>query len=164
MGFYENKQFHTPKEGCFRMNTNITTKMKIFKPTHEVFEAIVDPVQMSNYWFSSGTARVEQGKEITWRYEEYNAEGVINVLEVKENEKIVFSWGGNGQETIVTMTLTSLDQETTVIEVIESGLKEDDPQIVNKMLGQKEGWVYMLTCFKGYIENGINNLRASLLH
>ena len=51
-----------------------------------------------------------------------------------------------------------------MIEVNESGLKEDDPEIVNKMIGQKEGWVYMLTCLKGYLENGINNLRASLIH
>ena len=36
---------------------------------------------------------MEQGKTITWRYDEYNAEGVINVLEVEENKKIVFSWG-----------------------------------------------------------------------
>ena len=62
------------------MDTQITTKLKILKPANEVFEAIVDPEKMSNYWFSSGTGRVEQGKTITWRYDEYNAEGVINVL------------------------------------------------------------------------------------
>jgi len=42
--------------------------------------------------------------------------------------------------------------------------KEDDPEIVNKMLGQKEGWVYMLTCLKAYLENGVITLRASLEH
>jgi uncharacterized protein YndB with AHSA1/START domain len=119
---------------------------------------------MSNYWFSSCTGRVEQGTTITWRYDEYNAEGNINVLAVEENKKIVFSWGGNDQETVVTITLKELDNTSTIIEVNESGLKEDDPEIVNKMIGQKEGWVYMLTCLKGYLENGINNLRASLIH
>ena len=146
------------------MNTQITTKMKILKPANEVFEAIVDPEKMANYWFSSGTGRVEPGKTITWRYDEYNAEGVIYVLEVVKNEKIVFSWGGEGQETVVTITLEELDESTTIIKVIESGLQENDPELVNKMLGQKEGWVYMLTCLKGYLENGINNLRASLIH
>jgi uncharacterized protein YndB with AHSA1/START domain len=57
------------------MDTQITTKLKILKPANEIFEAIVDPSKMSNYWFSSGTGRVEQGKMITWRYDEYNAEG-----------------------------------------------------------------------------------------
>lgn len=146
------------------MDTQITTKLKILKPVNEVFEAIVDPNKMSNYWFSSGTARVEQGKTITWRYDEYNAEGDINVLAIEENKQIVFSWGGNDQETVVAITLKELDNTSTIIEVNESGLKEDDPEIVNKMIGQKEGWVYMLTCLKGYLENGINNLRASLIH
>jgi uncharacterized protein YndB with AHSA1/START domain len=146
------------------MDTQITTKLKILKPANEVFEAIVDPNKMSNYWFSSGTERVEQGKMITWRYDEYNAEGDINVLAVEKNKQIVFSWGGNDQETVVTITLKELDNTSTIIEVNESGLKEDDPEIVNKMIGQKEGWVYMLTCLKGYLENGINNLRASLIH
>ena len=146
------------------MDTQVTTKFKILKPTNEVFEAIVDPEKMSNYWFSSGTGRVEQGKTITWRYDEYNAEGIVNIIEVERNKKIVFSWGEYGQETVVTITLTGLDNVNTVIAVNESGLKEDDPEIVSKMIGQKEGWVYMLTCLKGYLENGVTNLRASLLH
>ncbi|MGG0283617.1 SRPBCC family protein [Peribacillus butanolivorans] len=146
------------------MDTQVTTKFKILKPVNEVYEAIVDPEKMSNYWFSSGTGRVEQGKMITWRYDEYNAEVVINVLEVEEDKKIVFSWGGYGQETVVTITLKELDNTRTIIEVNELGFKEDDPEIINKMIGQKEGWVYMLTCLKGYLENGINNLRASLIH
>ncbi|PEJ31717.1 hypothetical protein CN689_16130 [Peribacillus butanolivorans] len=146
------------------MDTQVTTKFKILKPVNEVYEAIVDSEKMSNYWFSSGTGRVEQGKTITWRYDEYNAEVVINVLEVEEDKKIVFSWGGYGQETVVTITLKELDNTRTIIEVNELGFKEDDPEIINKMIGQKEGWVYMLTCLKGYLENGINNLRASLIH
>jgi uncharacterized protein YndB with AHSA1/START domain len=146
------------------MVTEIVTKFKILKPAHEVFEAIVDPEKMANYWFSSGTERVEQGKIITWRYDEYNAEGVIKVVEVMENQKIVFSWGGPGEETIVRITLKELDNTSTIIEVNESGFKADDPELVNKLIGQKGGWVYMLTCLKGYLENDINNLRASLVH
>lgn len=146
------------------MDTQVITKFKILKPANEVFEAIVDPKKMSNYWFSSGTERLEQGKTITWRYDEYNAEVVIRVLEIEESKKIVFSWGGYDEETVVTITLSELDYTSTMIEVNESGLKENDSEIVNKMIGQKEGWVYVLTCLKGYLENGISNLRASLIH
>lgn len=147
------------------MNTQVTTKMKINKPSGEVFEAIVDPEKIGGFWFSSSSERWEQGKTVTLRYDEYNAEGDINVLEVEENKRIVFSWGAeHDQGTIVTITLTDLDDKSTMIEVIESGLKEDDPEVVNKMMGQKEGWVYTLTCLKGYLENDINTLRASLIH
>ena len=153
------------KEDDFVMDTQVTTKFKINKPTNEVFEAIVDPVKIGNFWFSSSSERWEQGKSVTLRYDEYGAKGVINVLEAVENKRIVFSWGGESdEETVVTITLKELDNTSTIIEVNESGLNEDDPEIVNKMLGQKEGWVYMLTCLKGYLENGISDLRASLIH
>ncbi|MDQ0271700.1 SRPBCC family protein [Cytobacillus purgationiresistens] len=146
------------------MDTQVITKFKINKPAEEVFEAIVDPREIGNYWFSSSSERWEQGKTITLKYVEYGAEGVIKVLEIKGNKKIVFSWGGeDAEETVVTITLKELDNTSTIIEVNESGLKEDDPEIVNKMIGQKEGWVYMLSCLKSYLENGVSDLRASLV-
>ncbi|WP_059173121.1 SRPBCC family protein [Bacillus sp. FJAT-27445] len=146
------------------MTTEVTAKMNIHKPAREVYEAIADPEKMANYWFSSGTERVEQGRTITWRYEEYNAEGNIHVLETEENRKIIFSWGGEGEETLVTILFNEIDPSNTIIEVTESGYKEDDPHLINKLLGQQQGWVYMLTCLKAYLENGINTLRASLVH
>ncbi len=147
------------------MDTQITTKMQIRKPASEVFEAIIDPEKIGNYWFSSSSERWEQGKEITLRYDEYEVEGIIHVLEIQESKKIVFSWGEeSGEETIVTITLKELDSASTVIEVIESGLSLNDPEIVSRMLGQKEGWVFTLTCLKAYLEHGVNDLRASLVH
>lgn len=147
------------------MDTNITTKIKILKPAEDIFEVIVDPKQIGEFWFSSSSERWEQGKSIIVRYEEYGAEGVINILEVTENKKIVFSWGNeHGNETVVAITLSELDNASTIIEVDESGFKKDDSELLEKMLGQKEGWVYMLSCLKAYLENGVNTLRASLIH
>ncbi|MBD8523325.1 SRPBCC family protein [Lysinibacillus fusiformis] len=146
------------------LNTNVTTKLKIKQPAHKVFEAIISPTEIGHYWFSSSSERWAEGKRITLRYEEYSAEGIISVLEIETNKKIVFSWGEeHGEVTIVTMTLEEYQGET-IIEVVESGLNAHDPEIVTKMMGQKEGWIYTLTCLKGYLENGIKTLRASLIH
>ncbi|MBP2239507.1 uncharacterized protein YndB with AHSA1/START domain [Cytobacillus eiseniae] len=147
------------------MDKHITTKFKILKAVNEVFEAIVDPAKIGNYWFSSSSERWEKGKTITLKYDEYEAEGNIEILEMDTNSKIVFSWGAENDEvTLVTITLSELDNESTIIEITESGFKEEDPTIVAKMVGQKGGWVYMLSCLKSYLENGINDLRASLIH
>lgn len=147
------------------MVTQITTKFKIHKPVNEVFEAIVDPEKIRNFWFSSSSERWEQGKTITLKYDENNAEGKIYVIKVEENKSIEFSWGEElGEGTVVTIILSDLEHSNTIIEITESGFKEDDPEIVNKMLGQKEGWVYMLSCLKVYLENRVNTLRASLIH
>jgi uncharacterized protein YndB with AHSA1/START domain len=146
------------------MNTQVTAKMKINRPANEVFEAIVDPIKIGNFWFSSSSERWEEGKKILLRYDEYGAEGAMAVLAIQENIEIVFSWGVEHEKTVVTITFNEIEDKSTIIEVSETGLKEEDPEVVNKMLGQKEGWVYMLSCLKSYLEHGISDMRASLVH
>ncbi|MGM0922321.1 MAG: SRPBCC family protein [Bacillota bacterium] len=139
------------------MNNN--TKLKILKPANEVFEAFVDPSKIGEFWFSSSSERWEQGKTVTLRYDEYNAEGDIEVIEIDINKKIVFQWG---EGHIVTITLKELDNSSTIIEVNEEGFKENDDEVISELIDNKEGWVYMLTCLKGYLEFGVN-LRAALV-
>ncbi|MFP5110357.1 SRPBCC family protein [Neobacillus sp. C211] len=138
------------------------TKFKIIKPANEVFEAFVDPSKIKNFWFSS-SSRWEQGQTITLRYEEYDAQVDIEVLEVEVNKKIVFRWGTDGEGNCVTISLEELDQSSTIIEVIEEGFSEDDDELIAQLIDNKEGWVYMLTCLKGYLEFGIHNLRAAIV-
>ncbi|MBT2700727.1 SRPBCC family protein [Bacillus sp. ISL-40] len=138
------------------------TKFKIIKPANEVFEAFVDPSKIKNFWFSS-SSRWEQGQTVTLRYEEYDAQVDIEVIEVEVNKKIVFRWGTDGEGNCVTISLEELDQSSTIIEVIEEGFSEDDDELVAQLIDNKEGWVYMLTCLKGYLEFGIHNLRAAIV-
>lgn len=42
----------------------IKAAIQIQKPLHEVFEAIVDPEKMSNYFISKASGRMEEGKQI----------------------------------------------------------------------------------------------------
>ncbi len=144
-----------------RMNN--LTKLKILKSAHEVFEAFVDPLKIKNFWFSSSSARWEQGKTITLKYDEYNAQLDIKVIEIETNQKIVFKWGEAEEEHLVTMTLRELDDTSTVIEVNEEGFQENDDALIHKLVGNKEGWVFMLTCLKGYLEFGVNQLRTGLV-
>jgi uncharacterized protein YndB with AHSA1/START domain len=138
------------------------TKFKIIKPANEVFEAFVNPSKIKNFWFSS-SSRWEQGQTVTLRYEEYDAQVDIEVLEVEVNKKIVFRWGTDGEGNCVTISLEELDQSSTIIEVIEEGFSEDDDELIAQLIDNKEGWVYMLTCLKGYLEFGIHNLRAAIV-
>lgn len=146
------------------MISEITSKMRFDKSTSEVFEALVDSEKIGNYWFSNSSGRLEEGKKITWIYQEYNAELTIKVIEVERDKRIVYKWGEDEQETTVTFYLRKEQDGSTVLEVTESGFNTNDPEIVNILLGQKEGWMYMLTCLKGYLENGISTLRGSLIH
>ena len=42
------------------------TAMLIRKPTSEVFEAFLNPEITSNFWFTNGSARLEEGKTVKW--------------------------------------------------------------------------------------------------
>jgi uncharacterized protein YndB with AHSA1/START domain len=118
---------------------------------------------MSNYWFSSGSGRWEQGKTVTLRYDEYDAQVDIQVIEVQDNQKIIFQWGAPGEAHDVTITLEELDHTSATIEVTEQGWREDEEALISKLLDNKEGWVYMLTCLKAYLEFGVTQLRAGVV-
>jgi uncharacterized protein YndB with AHSA1/START domain len=141
---------------------NNITKFKILKPVNEVFEAFVDPAKIGKFWFSSSSERWEQGKTVTLKYDEYDAQVDIEVMEVEINKKIVFQWGANREGHIVTISLKEFDNSGTIIEVNEEGFKENDNELISQLIDNKEGWVFMLTCLKGYLEFGVDKLRAGL--
>ncbi|MGG1661789.1 SRPBCC family protein [Brevibacillus sp. NRS-1366] len=142
---------------------NNQTTFRIGRPTHDVFEAFVDPVKIGNFWFTSSSERWEAGKTITMKYEEYNALVDIRVTEIVVNRKIVFQWGENEDEHEVTITLKELDHASTIIEVNEEGFKENDEALLSKLVDNKEGWVFMLTCLKAYLECGVTQLRTGIV-
>jgi len=139
------------------------TKFTIKTPVKEVFEAFVDPSKIGNFWFSSSSDRWEQGKIITLKYKEYNAQLEIDVLEIETNKKIVFQWGANGEGHVVTITFKELEPSNTIIEIVEDGFHENDADFVNQILDNKEGWVFMLSCLKVYLEFGVTALRGGLV-
>jgi uncharacterized protein YndB with AHSA1/START domain len=139
---------------------NNITKMQIRKPAHDVYEAFVDPEKIGNFWFSTSSERWEGGRTVTLTYKEYNAELQMEILETIPDEKIVTRWGANGEGHIVTMTFTETDPATTTVEIIEGEFDESD---VYQLLDNKEGWVFMLTCLKGYLEFGVSQLRGGLV-
>lgn len=133
---------------------NIITKMQIDVPRETVFEAFVDPEKIGGFWFSSSSERWEQGKAITLRYEEYDAELNINIERVEDNQLIAFTWGAH--------PVTIQFEESEAGAVVTTTEKDFDMQDVKQLLGQKEGWVYMLSCLKAYLEHGVT-IRAAIL-
>lgn len=142
---------------------NNLTKMLIVKPANDVFEAFVDPEKIGNFWFSSSSERWAPGKTIKLRYDEYNADGEIKIKEIVIDKQITFEWNYGNDVHLVTITFTQKDEMNTLIEVNEEGFA-DDKDAIPLLVGNKEGWVYTLTCLKGYLEHGITTLRAALVH
>ena len=124
----------------------------IQKPDSEVFEAIIDPEKMQNYFISKGSERLESEKEIFWSFPEFEGSHPLTVKEIISKEKIVFVWD---PDSVVTIELQKLSQNDTVVKVSEEGHSKDEKGI-KWAIGQTEGWANFLACMKAWLEHGIH--------
>lgn len=133
----------------------IKAALQILKPAGEVFEAIVDPLKMSNYFISKGSGRMEDGKQIMWRFPEFDMEFPVRIGKLEKNKYISFYWDMDGLELFVEMILTKREGNATLVTITEKGRENDDAGI-KWLKGNTEGWANFLACLKAYLEYGIN--------
>jgi uncharacterized protein YndB with AHSA1/START domain len=133
----------------------IRAALQILKPVNEVFEAIIDPLKMSNYFISKGSGKMEEGKQIIWQFPEFNASFPIRVGKIEKNKHISFYWEMDGIELLVEMTLSPKADNSTLVTVTEKKRKNDEAGI-KWLKGNTEGWANFLACLKAWLEYGIN--------
>ena len=130
-------------------------QLGILKPANEIFEAIVNPDIMSQYFISGSTGKMESGKTLTWMWEDFGAELIIKVGKVEKDKVVSFEWSGSGVECVVVITLEPKDENRTLVKITESDWPADYKG-ANQCIGQVEGWTHFLCCLKAYLEYGIN--------
>jgi len=133
----------------------IKTTLQINKPNHEVFEAIIDPEKMSNYFISKSSGRMETGKQLIWQFPEFESDFQIRVDKIEADKYISYYWRIDNTELLVEIALLSVDRNSTVVTVTEKGRKNNESGI-NWLKGNTEGWANFLACMKAYLEYGIN--------
>ena len=133
----------------------IETAIGILKTPHEVFEAIVDPARMSNYFISQGSGRLEEGKVIMWRFPEFDFEFPVKVARIEKDSFVSFRWESDGIDMLVEMTLTPRGTGSTVVRITEKSRKLDEAGL-KWLQGNTQGWANFLACLKAYLEYGIN--------
>lgn len=133
----------------------IETAIGILKAPHEVFEAIVDPAKMSNYFISRGSGRLEEGKVIMWRFPEFDFEFPVRVDRIEKDSFVSFWWESDGIDMLVEMTLTPRGTGSTVVRIAEKS-RELDEAGLKWLQGNTQGWANFLACLKAYLEYGIN--------
>jgi uncharacterized protein YndB with AHSA1/START domain len=137
----------------------INVRERILRPIGDVFNAVVDPEVMVNYFISSASGPMRPGP-LTWVFADLGATVAINVLEVKQNERIVWESTALGQPTRSAIDFASDGNAVTVVTVTE-GLYELTQKGAKLAMGQTAGWTYTLCCMKAYLQYGIH-LRKGL--
>lgn len=134
----------------------VKAALQIQKTAHEVFDAIVNPAKMSNYFISKSSGRMEEDQTIIWRFPEFDSDIPVRIGKMKQDEYISFNWdSGNGSELFVEITLTSQTNSSTVVRITEKNTGNEKADIA-WLVGNTEGWANFLACLKAYLEYGIN--------
>ena len=134
--------------------------MIVNKPVHEVFEAVADPDKLSNYFTTGGAqGRLETGATVTWDFHDFPGAFPVHVIEVVDDEKIVFEWKANEPDTDyqvrVTMLFSQVEPGRTKVEVEESGWRTTEAGI-KASYNNCMGWAQVLAALKAWAEYGIN--------
>jgi uncharacterized protein YndB with AHSA1/START domain len=134
----------------------IKAAIQVLKPVPEVFEAIVNPSKMSNYFIAESSGRMEEGKSLVWRFPEFDMDVPVRTGKIEKDKYISFYWEGDaGKEFLVEMVLTIRDHNKTLVTVTEKSAGKDEADI-NWLKRNTEGWANFLACLKAYLEYGIN--------
>lgn len=133
----------------------IKTALQILKPVNEVFEAIVDPAKMSNYFISKSSGKMEENRQVLWKFPEFEEEFPVRVSKIEKNKYVSFCWDMDNIELLVEITLTPRDNNATLVTVTEKS-RDNDEAGIKWLKGNTEGWANFLACLKAYLEYGIN--------
>lgn len=134
--------------------------MQIQKPIHEVFEAIVNPEKMTNYFISESTGKMEEGKNLIWKFPEFDFECPVRVGKIKKDQYISYYWENSGKELLVEITLAESLNGSTLVSISEKEMKNNEEGL-KWLSGNSFGWSNFLACLKAYLEYGINLRKGS---
>ena len=133
----------------------IKCAMQIQKPIHEVFEAIILPEKMTNYFISKSTGIMEEGKNLIWKFPEFDFECPVKVQKVEKDKYISFYWDNSGFELLVEITLSEKENNSTLVSISEKSMENNEAGL-KWLSGNSFGWSNFLSCLKAYLEYNIN--------
>jgi uncharacterized protein YndB with AHSA1/START domain len=138
-----------------KQTLEVNAAIQISKTEGEVYEAIIDPSKMSNYFIAKGSGRMEDGKKLIWRFPEFDMDVPVRVGKTEKNKFISFFWDSDGIELSVEITLTPKTNNSTLVSITEKG-RDNDEAGLKWLRGNTEGWANFLACLKAWLEYGIN--------
>jgi uncharacterized protein YndB with AHSA1/START domain len=142
------------------MAFDVNVRERILRPVNQVFAAVLDPAQMSQYFISKGSGRLAAGKDVIWEFADVGTSVKIHVLEVIADKLIVYESRALGDLIRTTIRFEAEGSEATVVTITDASFPLTE-EGVKRALGQNAGWTYTLCGLEAYVQCGIN-LRTGL--
>lgn len=148
------------------MELEFTVGGRISKPVSEVFEAVVNPDHLSQFFTTGGAkGRIEAGAVVTWDFHDFPGAFPVHVVEVEKDKRIMLRWdaaektaepdASGARRTTVEMTFEPLGIDRTLVRIAEYGWSPT-PAGLKASYGNCEGWTGMLCAMKVWLEHGLN--------
>jgi uncharacterized protein YndB with AHSA1/START domain len=143
------------------MTVEFKVSGRIARPVHEVFEAVVDPDRLSQYFTTNGAkGRLETGATVVWDFADFPGAFPVHVITVEPDRRIVLRWqaddeGSDPYDTTVTMEFEPLEDGRTLVTIAEEGWP-DTVTGRRSSYANCEGWTGMLCALKVWVEHGFN--------
>lgn len=135
----------------------IKTGIQVLKPINEVFDAIVDPDKMKNYFISKSNGFMKEGEVLVWKFAEMEIEFPVSVVKIEKDKYIAYTWDGafDGEQTLVEINLQPVANNITFITITEKS-KENNEKGIKWLKSNTEGWANFLACLKAWMEYGVH--------
>lgn len=142
------------------MDLKFEVSGRVSRPVDEVFEAVVNPGHLSQYFTTGGAeGRLETGAAVTWDFHDFPGAFPVTVVEVEKNKRIILEWDSDDRadkySTTVTMRFEDLGDGRTLVSIAEEGWRET-PTGLKASYGNCMGWSQMICAMKAWVEHGIN--------
>lgn len=143
------------------MDFSFKVSARIARPVADVFEAVVNPTELSQYFTTGGArGRIEKGATVYWDFADFPGAFPVEVVDVQPEKRIVLRWdadeGGSAQyKTTVTMTFEPLEDGRTLVTISEEGWRQTEAGL-RASYGNCQGWAQMQCAMKAWLEHGIN--------
>lgn len=129
--------------------------MLIRRSAAEVFAAFIDPAITANFWFTTGSGRLEPGARVRWDWAMYGVGADVEVRAIEPDRRILIDWGGPGEMTTVEWRFTPHGAEATFVEITNGGFRGDGDAVVRQALDSAGGFALVLAGLKAYLEHDI---------
>ena len=130
-------------------------EMLVRRPVEEVFEAVVNPDETTNFWFTRSSGRLGPGSQVKWEWEMYGVSSLVDVTEFERDERVVFEWETNGESTTVEWLFADRHDGTTFVTVKNFGFRGSEDEIVQSALNSTSAFTIVLCGLKAYLEHDI---------
>ncbi|PSK80836.1 uncharacterized protein YndB with AHSA1/START domain [Limimaricola soesokkakensis] len=140
-------------------NNEIKAKaeMLIRRPVQEVFEAFVNPDQMTKFWFPKSTGRLEAGASVEWHVgmDDDAPKIDVKVIGFQKDALLKIEWAAGEKATSVEWKFTPQKNNMTFVEITETGFDGSTEEVAAKAIDSTGGFNQVITAAKALLEHGV---------